>query len=398
MPCDFALAGCDSLVSEPLVIEKGYSISEDPKDESIEEEPLEEPKEEGQLEESQEEADSDLLSDARIRPRPAESDYRELHKLTTKNLPRINDLFNQLQGSRYFSKIDLRSSYHHLRVHEEDIPKTTYRTRYGHFEFTSKEDHEVHLKLVLKLLKKEKFNDIHEDSSKIEVMENWKVPKTTSEIRFSGIDYKMEKLARLYINEIVAGHGVPVSIISDHDGRFTSRFWQTLQKALGTRLDMSTVYHPQTDRQKTIDKVVLIKERLKAARDRKKSYADNRHKPLEFEVGDRVIGPVTYRLRLFEELSSVHDTFHVSNLKKCLADSNLHVPLDEIKIDKTLHFIEEPVEIIDREVKSLKRSNIPIVKVCWNSKRGPEFTWEREDHMKAKYPRLFVDCAVESTS
>ncbi|GKB32752.1 hypothetical protein Tco_0872153 [Tanacetum coccineum] len=108
------------------------------------------------------------------------------------------------------------------------------------------------------------------------------------------------------------------------------------------------------------------------------------------------IGPVAYRLRLPEELSSVHDTFHVSNLKKCLADANLHVPLDEIKVDKTLRFVEEPLEIMDREVKTLKRSKIPIVKVRWNSKRGPEFTWEREDHMKAKYPQLFENAIVET--
>ncbi|GJS88674.1 hypothetical protein Tco_0771310 [Tanacetum coccineum] len=133
----------------------------------------------------------------------------------------------------------------------------------------------------------------------------------------------------------------------------------------------------------TTDKVVLIKEKLKAARDRQKSYADKRRKPLEFEILER-IGPVAYRLRLPEELSSVHDTFHVSNLKKCLADANLHVSLNEIKIDKTLHFVEELVEIMDREVKSLKRSRILLVKVHWNSKRGPEFTWEREDHMKRK--------------
>ncbi|GJU92627.1 putative reverse transcriptase domain-containing protein [Tanacetum coccineum] len=174
--------------------------------------------------------------------------------------------------------------------------------------------------------------------------------------------------------------------------------------------------------QETTDKVVLIKEKLKAARDRQKSYADNRRKPLEFKVGDQVllkvspwkgvmrfgkkgklvpryvgpfeilerIGPITYRLRLPKELSEVHDTFHVSHLKKCLADANLHVPLDEIKIDKTLHFVKEPLEIMDREVKTLKCSKIPIVKVRWNSKRGHEFTWEREDHMKARYPQLFV--------
>ncbi|GKA59958.1 hypothetical protein Tco_0759271 [Tanacetum coccineum] len=136
--------------------------------------------------------------------------------------------------------------------------------------------------------------------------------------------------------------------------------------------------------QETLDKVVLIKEKLKAVRDRQKSYADNRRKLLEFKVGDwpfeipERIGHVAYRLRLPEELSRVHDTFHVSNLKKCLADASLHVPLDEIKVDKTLRFVEEPVEIMDREVKSLKRSRILLVKVPWNSKRGPEFTWERE--------------------
>ncbi|GJY84593.1 hypothetical protein Tco_0497969 [Tanacetum coccineum] len=104
-----------------------------------------------------------------------------------------------------------------------------------------------------------------------------------------------------------------------------------------------------------------------------------------FEILER-IGPVAYRLRLPEELSSVHDTFHVSNLKKCLADASLHVPLNEIKVDKTLRFVEEPVEIMDREIKKLKHSKIALVKVRWNSKRGSEFTWEREYHMKSKYP------------
>ncbi|GJW57403.1 hypothetical protein Tco_0104134 [Tanacetum coccineum] len=153
------------------------------------------------------------------------------------------------------------------------------------------------------------------------------------------------------------------------------------------------------------------KRREIVKRARQKSYADKRHKPLEFEVGDRVllkvspwkgvirfgkkgklalryvgpfkilerIGLVAYRLRLPEELSSVRDTFHVLNLKKCLADANLHVPLDEIKVDKTLRFVEEPVEIMDREIKKLKRRKIALVKVRWNSKRGPEFTWEHKD-------------------
>lgn len=324
------------------------------------------------------------------------------------------------------------------------------------------------------------------------------VDRMTKSAHFLAIreDYKMEKLARLYINEIVARHGVPVSIISDRDSRFTSRFWQMLQKALGTRLDMSTAYHPQTDGQsertiqtledmlracvidfggnwdthlplaefsynnsyhtsikcapfealygrkcrspvvwaevgesqmigpeivqETTDKIFQIKDRLKTARDRQKSYADNRRKPLGFCVGDHVllkvspwkgvvrfgkkrklaprfvgpfeiterIGPVAYRLKLPQALSGVHDTFHVSNLRKCLADETLHVPLEEIQIDPKLHFVEEPVEVMEREIKKLKRSKIPIVKVRWNSKRGPEFTWEREDQMKLKYPHL----------
>ncbi|GJT83872.1 hypothetical protein Tco_1058214 [Tanacetum coccineum] len=108
-----------------------------------------------------------------------------------------------------------------------------------------------------------------------------------------------------------------------------------------------------------------------------------------FEIVERV-GLVAYRLRLPQELMGVHDTFHVSNLKKCLADINLHVLLQEVKIDDKLHFVEEPMEIMDREVKKLKKRWNPIVKVHWNSRRGPEFTWEREDKMKRKYPQLFA--------
>ncbi|GKC39345.1 putative reverse transcriptase domain-containing protein [Tanacetum coccineum] len=151
--------------------------------------------------------------------------------------------------------------------------------------------------------------------------------------------------------------------------------------------------------------------RIQAAHDRQKSYADVRRKPLEFQVRDRVmlkvspwkgvirlgkrgklnpryigpfkvfekVGTVAYRLKLPQQLSRVHSTFHVSNLKKCLSDEPLAIPLDEIHIDDKLHFVEEPVEIMDRKVKRLKQSHIPIVKVRWNSRRGPEFTWERED-------------------
>ncbi|GJX64088.1 hypothetical protein Tco_0298431 [Tanacetum coccineum] len=107
-----------------------------------------------------------------------------------------------------------------------------------------------------------------------------------------------------------------------------------------------------------------------------------------FEITERII-PVAYKLRLPQELNGVHDTFHVSNFKKCLADPTLHVPLEEIQIDAKLNYVEEPVEILECEFKKLKRSRIAIVKVRWNSKRGLEFTWEREDQMKLKYPYLF---------
>ncbi|GJT68154.1 putative reverse transcriptase domain-containing protein [Tanacetum coccineum] len=285
-------------------------------------------------------------------------------------------------------------------------------------------------------------------------------------------DYKTDRLARLYLNEILARHGIPISIISDRDSRFISRFWQTMQNALGTKLDMSTAYHPQTDGQseRTIQ---TLEDMLKAcvldfrgswdvhlslvefsynnnyhssvrcapfeALYGKKCcssimwaevgegqlidpiYADKRRKPLEFSVGDYVllkvspwkgvvhfgkkgklaprfvgtfeitrrISPVAYRSRLLEELNGVHDMFHVSNLKKCLADPTLQVPLDEIQVDAKLNFVGEYVEILEREFKKFKRSRISIIKVRWNSKRGPEFTWEREDQMRLKYPHLF---------
>nr|GFA93800.1 retrotransposon protein, putative, Ty3-gypsy subclass [Tanacetum cinerariifolium] len=207
----------------------------------------------------------------------------------------------------------------------------------------------------------------------------------------------IEKLAQLYLKEIVCRHGVPVSIISDRDSLFTSRFWETLQKALGTQLNLSTAYHPKTDEliRETTEKIIQIKNRLVTARSCQKSYADVKRKPMEFKVGDKVmlkvspwkgvirfgkrgklspryigpfeiikrIGPVAYKFELPEKLHGIHNTFHVSNLKKCLADENLVIPLEEVQLDEKLHFIEEPVEIMDREVKQLKQSRIPIVKV-----------------------------------
>ncbi|GKA57652.1 putative reverse transcriptase domain-containing protein [Tanacetum coccineum] len=174
--------------------------------------------------------------------------------------------------------------------------------------------------------------------------------------------------------------------------------------------------------QETTKKVIQIKQRMQAARDRQKSYADLKRKPMEFQVRDRVmlkvspwkgvvrfgkrgklnpryvrpfkvlvkVGTIAYKLELPQELSRVHNTFHVSNLKKCYSDEPFAVLLEGLHVDDKLHFVEEPIEIMDREVKRLKKSCIPIVKVQWNSRRGHEFTWEREDQFQKKYLHLFT--------
>ncbi|GJR20803.1 hypothetical protein Tco_0969330 [Tanacetum coccineum] len=178
----------------------------------------------------------------------------------------------------------------------------------------------------------------------------------------------------------------------------------------------------------TTEKIVQIQKCLQATRDRQRIYANVRRKPLEFQVGDRVmlkvsprkgvirfrkrgklnpryigpfkildrVGRVAYKLELPKELSNVHSTFYVSNLKKCLSNESIVIPMKELRLDDKLNFVEEPVEIMDHEVKQLKQSRIPIVKVRWNSKRGPEFTWEREDQIHAKYPHLFSNITPTS--
>nr|GEU63504.1 putative reverse transcriptase domain-containing protein [Tanacetum cinerariifolium] len=225
----------------------------------------------------------------------------------------------------------------------------------------------------------------------------------------------IEKLAELYLKEIVCRHGVPVSFISDRDSLFTSSIKAAPFEALYGRKCRSPIFWSEVGEsqltgpelvRETTKKIVQIKNRLLTARSRQKSYADLKRRLTEFEVGDKVmlkvsswrgvirfrkhgklspqfIGPfkviesirlVAYKLELPDRLRGIHDTFHVSNLKRCFVNNNVVIPLDEVQLDDKLHFVKKPVEIMDREVKRLKQSQIPIFNVCWNSWRGPEFT------------------------
>ncbi|KAL0561346.1 hypothetical protein IC582_001771 [Cucumis melo] len=311
--------------------------------------------------------------------------------------------------------------------------------------------------------------------------------------------YTASKWGQLYMTEIVRLHGVPVSIISDRDARFTSKFWKGLQLALGTRLDFSTAFHPQTDCQTerlnqiledmlracvlefsgswdshlhlmefaynnsyqatvgmapfealygkccrslvcwgevgeqrmlglelvqtTNAAIQKIRARMLKAQSRQKSYADVRRKDLEFEVGDMVflkvapmkgvlrfakkgklsprfvgpfeilerIGPVAYRLALPPSFAAVHDVFHISMLRKYVADPTHVVDFEPLQFSENLSYEEQPVEVLAREVKKLRSREIPLVKILWQNHGVEEATWEKEEDMRAQYPELFED-------
>ncbi|GJW12658.1 putative reverse transcriptase domain-containing protein [Tanacetum coccineum] len=236
----------------------------------------------------------------------------------------------------------------------------------------------------------------------------------------------MEKLTIQYLKEVVSRHGVPDMLracvidfgkgwdrhlplveFSYNNSYHTSMKAALFESLYGRKCRSPICWAEVGDAQltgqeivhETTEKIIQIKKRIQDARDRQKSYGDRRCKPLEFEVGDKIldrVGTLVYRLELPEKLIRNHSTFHVSNMKKCFVDEPLAIPLDEIQIDDKLHFIEEIVEIMDREVKWLKQRRIPIMKIHWNSRRGPKFTWEREDQMKKKYPHLFVNSSSTS--
>ena len=318
------------------------------------------------------------------------------------------------------------------------------------------------------------------------------------------IGLSLERLAKLYVNEIVRLHGIPITIVSDRDRRFVSQFWKKLHMAMGTNLNFSTAFHPQTDGQSertiqiledmlracaidfrgsweehlplvefaynnsyqasiqmapyealygrkcrspicwddigerkmlgpeivqhTVDKIQLIRERLRSAQSRQKSYADTRRRKLEYQVGDHVflrvsptkgvmrfgikgklsprfigpfevlelVGEVAYRLALPPMLAGVHNVFHVSMLRKYVLDCNHVVAYEPLQLREDLTYEEQPVRIVDKKEQELRRRTIQYVKVQWNNHSEREATWELEEEMREKYPYLFEESGTSS--
>nr|GEU85948.1 putative reverse transcriptase domain-containing protein [Tanacetum cinerariifolium] len=256
---------------------------------------------------------------------------------------------------------------------------------------------------------------IHFDPAKIEAVKNWASPTTPTKGEDQESAFQLLK-RKLCEASILALPDRPEDFVIYYDASLQG---STIQGTLWLKCRSPVCWAEVGDVQltgpeiihETTEKIVQIRQRLQATRDQQRSYTNSRRKPLEFQIGDHVmlkvsprkgvirfgkrgklnpryigpfkildmIGLVAYKLKLPKELSNVYSTFHISNLKKCLFDESLVISMKELRLDDKLNFVEEPIEIIDREVKQLKQSHIPIIKERWNSKTGPEFTWERED-------------------
>nr|GEW37010.1 putative reverse transcriptase domain-containing protein [Tanacetum cinerariifolium] len=379
-------------------------------------------------------------------------DYWELNKLTIKNrypLPRIDDLFDQLQNLSIYTKIDLRSGYHQLKVRDEDIPNTAFRTRYGHYEFQVMPFGLTNaLDVFMDLM-----NRIYIDPSKIEAVKNWASPTTpTEKLCEAPILALPEENDDFVVNYDASLQGLGAVLmqrdkviayasrqLKPHEENYTTydlELGASMQNALDTQLDMSTAYHPEKDGQsertiqtledmlracvidfgkgweknlpliefsynnsyhssikaapfkalygrkcrslvccaevgdvqltgpeiihETIEKIIQIRQCLQAARDRAEKLCQFKKKAFGITIWRSCYvksdWPSGIQTRAPEELSNVHSTFHVSNLKKCVSDKSLFISMKELQLDDKLNFMEEPVEIMDREVKQLKQS------------------------------------------
>nr|GEY17679.1 putative reverse transcriptase domain-containing protein [Tanacetum cinerariifolium] len=334
----------------------------------------------------------------------ARSPYRltpvEMQELCTQ-LQELSDRGFIRPRSRVYSEIDLRSGYHQLRVREEDIPKTAFRTRYGHYEFQVMPFGLTNARAgFMDLMNWKSLNKAL--GTRLDMSTTYH-PETDAHSERT--IQTLEDMLRACVLDFGKGWDKHLPLVEfSYNNSYHTNIKAAPNEALYGRKCRSPICWAEVeDRQltspeiihETIEKIVQIKSRIQATCDRQKSYADVRRKPLEFQVGDKVmlkvspwkgvirfgkqgklnprcigpfkisarVGTVAYRLELLEQLSRVHSTFHFSKLKKCMADEPPAIPLDKIQVDDKLNFIEEPVEIMDRKVKRLNQSRIPIVKV-----------------------------------